>query len=268
MSSVAEQHLIYQITNAPIRDYPYPHFFIENVLPDDYYRQILEKWPDEDNLTCLSDTGRVPKGQYKDRFVMPVTQQEIGRMDHDRQMFWDGFRQWMLGVDVQQAFFEKYLLYINRLRFNLNTMHYSLRPESLLVRDRSNYSIGPHTDAQHRLITVLIYCPRNADKSHLGTSIYIPKDPDFSCAGGPHHPFDRFKQVITMPYRPNSMFCFLKTDMSFHGVEPIQEPGIQRDLILYDLRIENIRQRFLESSSPKRGLLGGLLESVSRNRRD
>ena len=46
-------------------------------------------------------------------------------------------------------------------------------------------------------------------------------------------------KVQTMPYRSNSLFGFLKTDLSFHGVEPIEEEDIARDVILYDIRIAN-----------------------------
>jgi hypothetical protein len=40
-----------------------------------------------------------------------------------------------------------------------------------------------------------------------------------------------------MPYLPNSLFAFVKTPNSFHGVEPISEP-IRRDLLLFDLKVK------------------------------
>lgn len=36
-----------------------------------------------------------------------------------------------------------------------------------------------------------------------------------------HLPFDAFKKVTTMPFRANSLFAFLRTDWSFHGVDRI-----------------------------------------------
>ena len=41
----------------------------------------------------------------------------------------------------------------------------------------------------------------------------------------------------TLPYVPNALFAFMKTPNSFHGVEPIEEPEVRRDLLLYDLRL-------------------------------
>ena len=42
-----------------------------------------------------------------------------------------------------------------------------------------------------------------------------------------------------MPFLPNTMFAFVKTDHSFHGVEPIADPGVSRYLLLYDLRVKS-----------------------------
>jgi len=42
-----------------------------------------------------------------------------------------------------------------------------------------------------------------------------------------------------MPFLPNTMFAFVKTDHSFHGVEPIVDAGISRYLLLYDLRVKH-----------------------------
>jgi hypothetical protein len=71
----------------------------------------------------------------------------------------------------------------------------------------------------------------------LGTSLYVPKDSRFSCQGGPHYEFERFRRVLTMEYLPNTLFAFMKTPRAFHGVEPITQADVQRDLLLYDIRV-------------------------------
>ncbi|MDP6953956.1 MAG: hypothetical protein QGF53_14475, partial [Alphaproteobacteria bacterium] len=112
-------------------------------------------------------------------------------------------------------------------------------PEAMVVRDRSNYAIGAHTDAPHRLVTMLFYCPRNSGQEHLGTSLYVPIERGFTSEGGPHYDFDKFVNVATMPYQPNSLFCFLNTNVGFHGVETITDENVIRDLLLYVLRIDS-----------------------------
>jgi hypothetical protein len=51
------------------------------------------------------------------------------------------------------------------------------------------------------------------------------------------HPFEHFRRVHTMEYLPNTLFAFMKTNDSFHGVEPITQPDVQRDLLLYDIKV-------------------------------
>src|SRR2546430_17727172 len=69
------------------------------------------------------------------------------------------------------------------------------------------------------------------------TTLFRSK-PGFTCQGGPHYRFYGFERVATMPFLPNTMFAFVKTDHSFHGVEPIADPGVSRYLLLYDLRVK------------------------------
>ena len=108
-------------------------------------------------------------------------------------------------------------------------------PEFQLVRDFTDYSLGPHTDSPHKVVVLLFYLPRAAEREALGTSLYVPRDPAFRCDGSRHHPRDRFLRVATLPYRPNSMVAFFKSARSFHGVEPVVEAGVRRDLIQLSL---------------------------------
>jgi hypothetical protein len=110
--------------------------------------------------------------------------------------------------------------------------------EALLVNDRTDYSLGPHTDTTSKVVSVLFYLPGDDRLEKHGTSLYVPRKPGFTCQGGPHYLFDGFERVATMPFLPNTMFAFVKTDNSFHGVEPIADAGISRYLLLYDLRVK------------------------------
>jgi hypothetical protein len=236
MFSNAEQHVLYQIANAPMREYPYAHIYVENVFPDDFYAALRANWPDPSALTCLGDTGRVPKGAYLERFVMPFKPAEIAKLPADRRAFWTEFAEWMLTQRFLTAMIDRFEPYVKE-RFGDDIYRCEFAADSLLVRDLTNFSIGPHTDAPHRLLSMLFYCPDNDALKHLGTSIYVPCDPDFRCAGGPHHPHAKFRKVMTMEYRPNSLFAFIKNDHSFHGVEPISDANVQRDILLYDIRV-------------------------------
>jgi hypothetical protein len=109
-----------------------------------------------------------------------------------------------------------------------------------VVQDRTNYVLGPHTDSPLKVVSFLFYLPADAALPHLGTSMYVPKDPSFTCPGGPHHAFENFDRLLTIPYVPNTLFGFMKTPNAFHGVEPITDENVERALLLYDIKAQNI----------------------------
>ena len=84
----------------------------------------------------------------------------------------------------------------------------------------------------------------------MGTSLYRPKDPGFSCPNSTHYPFEDFVKVKTAPYLPNSMLAFFRSDRSFHGVEPLSaQDGFtgNRDLIQYVLYDRQVREEQLRA---------------------
>jgi hypothetical protein len=237
MSSAVKEQVIYRIANAPISEYPYPHFYVEDVFPPEFYAKLRANWPDSSSLVSLPDTGRVSKGVYAERFVLPLNAKGMGRLPEDRRAFWTEFGRWFMATRFLTAMVNKFYPYV-QARFGAHIDDVKFEADALVVRDHTNYKIGPHTDAPHRLLSLLFYCPNDDTKKHLGTSIYVPIDPDFRCQGGPHHKHAKFHLVRTMEYKPNSLFAFFKTDNSFHGVEPIKDEQIERDVLLYDIQIE------------------------------
>ena len=58
-----------------------------------------------------------------------------------------------------------------------------------------------------------------------------------------------------MEFAPNSLFGFLKTDRSFHGVEEIGDQDIERNSLLYNIYVNKVVTRSPHAgsaASPKR----------------
>lgn len=214
---------------------PYPHFFIENLFPEDFYQELLFYLPETSSYTSLAKTGKVDPRTYEARLVLPL--EEISHLPFASLVFWNQFalalqsQKWLLSLQ------EKFHSQIES-RFKEHSKSLTFSSFAELVRDRSSYAIGPHTDHPIRVITLLFYLPKTGAHAHLGTSIYKPKDPSFTCEGFSHHKSEGFEKVATMPFIPNSLFGFCKSDRSFHGVEPILEEGIERNLLNYYLKWE------------------------------
>jgi FkbM family methyltransferase len=195
--------------STPVSTKPFPWLYAENVFPEAQYQEMLRRLP---TMWTEISKSRPVKG-YPQRFTAVPD-------DPYWQMLFAKMRDGTLKRMLCQTFGVP----------DADT----LTDECLLVRDYPGYSIGPHTDSPKKVITALIYLPEDGSMTEAGTSIYAPRDPEFRCKGGPHYEFgDDFKRVRTMPYQPNSAFVFLKTDNSFHGVEPCAGT---RTVCLYDIR--------------------------------
>ena len=111
----------------------------------------------------------------------------------------------------------------------------SIWPNACLCRDWPGYSLGPHTDSNQKVVSLIFYLPENPKSPELGTSLYMPRDPDFKCEGGPHYDVAEFTRVKTIRYMPNTVFGFVKSNTSFHGVEPLSAEHRCRDVLLYNI---------------------------------
>lgn len=239
MTQEAFQHLYYRIANAPIRSYPFPHFFIESAFPDDFYQELISSFPDTSHYQNLSQSGKVGRGTYDKRYILSMKEEELSKLPLSYFFFWQKVNLELNEKGLVSLLMEKFSSSIKQ-RFGdlMNSLNFW--PEAELIRDYQHYSIGPHTDHPVRTITLLFYFPKDDSKSHLGTSLYRPMNPKFTCEGLVHHPFEGFVKVQTMPYLPNSILGFVKTETSFHGVEPIQEGDFERNLMNYYIRWERV----------------------------
>jgi hypothetical protein len=213
-----------------VRPFPYPHIYVPEVFPAEVYAEILANIPDPSAMTPIAEAR--PVRGYKERFVLdPARAAEA--LPAGQAEFWRGLDALLTRGAFRDVLLNVFRAWIQK-RFNATTIHCS--QETLLVEDITNYALGPHTDSPSKIVTVLFYLPKDESQAHLGTSIYMPKDRERRCPGGPHYGYEGFDRVATMPFLPNAMFAFVKTDNSFHGVEPVTDPDVRRWLLLYDIK--------------------------------
>ena len=235
----AELHFAYKIVNTPILNFPFPHLYIENIFSDDFYSKIQENLLETKEMTSLADLSSDNPGlsTYKDRLVMDFTLAEsMKKIRKDKREFWTSF-----GENFSENFHNllrgKFKTFLD-MRFQyLDDV--SFRHEIKLINDKKNYSLGPHTDSLTKVISLLIYLPKDRSQIETGTSIYIPKDPNKLNKEMPHvhYPHEDFHKVTTMPFVPNSVFCFIKTNNSFHGLEKLEMEDTDRWSLQYNMSI-------------------------------
>ena len=237
----SELHLAYKFGNAPINSFPFPHLYVQDIFSDIFYSQIQKNLPDHNLLTSMPDLYPEELGfeAHKDRYVMDLMREEsINKIEKDKQEFWrglgDNFKNGKLG-DLLRNKFQYYL----NMRFKLID-NVSFLSEIKLINDRKNYASSPHTNHPRKVVSVIFYLPTDLSQKLSGTSIYIPKDLNFIAQNKEykHYPHEHFHKVITMPFLPNSAFCFIKTNNSFHGVEKLEMEDTDRWTLQFDILLD------------------------------
>lgn len=235
MYSDAEAKLLERLARAPVLAEPFAHCIVDDVFPADFYEAVIDYWPEQSSWRPLGESGRVSSGTYGERFIVPMTAAGYERLAVEQRTFWEnGVAPWLLDVRLRAALLNKFAAQLEQSGFGAavdDTM-----ADALIVSDRTNYAIGPHTDAPHRVVSLLFYLPEDATFRRFGTSLYRPLDPNFKCRGGPHHPFRLFHREKTVEFVPNRLLVFPKSERCFHGVERVDLAGIERRLLIYNVR--------------------------------
>jgi hypothetical protein len=211
-----EQHVKYSLLNAQRREWPFTHFYAENVFPPACYESIqayLRSLTQDD----FSETTNAGTGAYRNRAF-------------SRENMIPGC-EFMESADFLRAVLKIFQKEVTEV---FPDGKLAVSRDIRLIRDSKEYKIGPHTDAKWKLVSLLFYLPPDDRYRDYGTSLFVPKEPAFTCEGGPHYSFEPFHKVSTAPFLPNTCLGFWKTNRSFHGVEPIPVE-IQRNILLYNV---------------------------------
>jgi len=205
----------YHLMNAQVKSWPFPHVAFNSPLRPDVFALLHKFVPSNQHFRTLNELGRVSASYPTERKVVPG--------DVLRELpYWSAFMKWFRS----ERFFAMMLA-----KFNVVG---SYPADVLLCQDAAGYVLGPHTDAPHKVLSMIIYLgdELRADPTR-GTHLYLPRQYGFTCAGGPHYNVENFVRIRSIPYARNRAFAFRKTANSFHGVERASEP---RTVLIYDIR--------------------------------
>ncbi len=256
LSASPLSHLITRLRTAEVELEPYPHYYLEHVFPADYYQALLRNLPASavyENWLSSVTHYKLDHFQYRDQRELDgdwTKDLPAGIRD-----FWDSFCDWFHGPELAQAALESFAAPLSA-RFGEGAPWPEVSVEAKLVRHRAGYALQPHSDWRTKIVVLLIYLAPDESALHLGTSLYRPKDRGFGCPESKPHPFENFVKVKTVPYKPNSLLAFLRSDISFHGVEPLSERDVTicgRDLIQYVIHDKKARDEDLRAQRPAAG---------------
>ncbi len=243
-------HFIERLRSAKVEADPFPHYYIEGVFPEDYYRELLARLPGSSIYENLYEVTTLKLDHFRHRYQRDLNKGWTNALPADLQPFWNSFNEWFLSPPLAQAVLESFAEPL-RTRIGERASWPEVSVEAQFIRHRAGYFLGPHSDLYTKLVVLLLYLPPDNRNEKLGTSLYRPKAEGFSCPDSKHYSVDDFIRVKTAPYRPNSLLAFVRSDISFHGLDPLTEQDVAtaegRDVIQYVVHDKAVRQAYLSA---------------------
>jgi hypothetical protein len=219
-----------KIAAAPVEPLPGPYVFIEDLLPDALYADVLTHF----NLTAplfrekVHPTGERYFGSYPER--MEIGLHDLHRQHSPLAAFWEQIFRALKSEAVFTAILEKFRPGFEA-RFGKEAATPALRDRiartMLLCHHRPGFHVGPHTDTPRKVLSFLINCAERDGLEHLGTAMYLPKQRGLTNEGTDHYDPALFERIRVVPYRPNSALIFFCEDALFHGVELVTAETLQ-----------------------------------------
>ena len=243
-----------RLRSARVEANPFPHYYLEGVLPENYYEQLLNHLPSSDVYENLYEVTDLKLDHFRHRYQRDLNAGWTDALPPRLQTFWNSFNEWFLSAELAQAVLQSFAEPL-RARIGEPSEWPEVSVEAQFIRHRAGYFLGPHSDLYTKLVVILLYLAPDARAERLGTSLYRPKAEGFSCRDSKHYPFEDFIRVETAPYRPNSLLAFVRSDISFHGLEPLTEQDVAtegRDLIQYVVHDKAAREAQLRAKRAER----------------
>lgn len=235
------EYVINKIEDAELKEVegkPFWYMAIEDIFPADFYQDILKYTPKGTELY------RPLSEMYKDRYKMELGYGEscdkplasLKSMEKEVRLFWEEFQEYFIvKKDLANCFLQKYKDYIHQPSLGM------IGTNCRLSKDLKGYSIGVHTDRRNKILSALFYTPNRNDETirkEWGTQILVTKNTEFPHTTEKHHAYnkdgshDLFDVYDWIECKPNSMFSWVVTQQSYHGVPPITIEG-ERDSIAF-----------------------------------
>lgn len=223
------KHIVTKLTTVDVDNKPYEHFSFQEFFPPEFYKELLENKPTNEELQAMNETGRTTGGAYQNRLILEVMNDNaVMKLPRDKRNFMFRLRNILTDNNVVKAFVDAFDIELKEGLLDL-----------LFMRDQKGFRIGPHTDIDQRYMSAMIYIPSDENHISLGTSLYQPKQDAVIQDVTMHHNKEQTKRdfeiVSTACYVPNSIFAFKRSENSFHGCEELLSE-YDRDTLCFVVR--------------------------------
>jgi len=234
-----------RLSAVPRRHEPVPHIVVSDFFQPDFYRELAAAWPP------LAVFRRDKAGHKYDLVpgsaAVDARSEGYGRLPADQRAIWDFFvgvvNRQIVGPLLVRLFEPEITVRLQQIRdayeagliaypmAGARDWSYRANVGRFMVR-ANGYELKPHVDSMPYLLTVLHYFPDDDGDDHSGTIFYKAERPlDFmACVRDGstqyfHEAGIACREVLRVPFRPNTMVAFPNTLYAAHGaVAPSSAP--------------------------------------------
>lgn len=211
------------IQDGNVTGMPFPHFIIDNILPDQVFETLINDLPQPESMPSAADKGWASVAQYDGHRTSLFSELKVRNPT-----MWRTVERALLSPEVEQAAIDRFISWIPS-----SALGRSLRREVRLDCTANEAFFNPHTDHPVSFMKQLIYLTPSTYDSSLDTLLYIPRDParrlsefgpneDFQADEYHHESPELHLQADRVRHQPNRMFAFLRSVSSLHGFGPLR----------------------------------------------
>ncbi len=231
---------------------PFYIFVIENFLSDEEYKVLDNNFPNEgvENITPV--VGNKKSFDARDDLFKSFDARKNLSIGILKKKFDEEFFVYLLKKLKKGIFFSrssKFSIY------NLKNLISLIRKPKLVLKETKKnliqkflYShfqrniefsymykgsfIHPHTDMKSKLLSLMLYFPsKKLENMKIGTTFYNSKIKNFDNKSmklfnkeNESSFIENFDETITFPFKKKNLYCFIKSDVSWHSVKKLDIP--------------------------------------------
>lgn len=198
--------LLEKLKHAAIDPKPSDNLYMESVFPPAFYTELLSRMPEDNAYEFIEHPDAVLPDGTVTRKLFDLSEATIARFHTNDQEFWHELHRILTSKSLLCSILQKFQARIAE-RYGNNPW-----PEMVAVpifyKDYPGYRISEHTDAPFKVATMQFYLPEDESQIHLGTSFHLREN-------------NRFIDLKTNQFKPNSAYAFVRTDNSWHSVKQL-----------------------------------------------
>src|SRR6201987_1419859 len=159
-------HAVASIEAAEYFSAPFPHIVFRDFFPAAVYRDLLRNIPRE---------GYDPITGSGTRMALRLYGENVDRIEPELRGLWAAASDVLTSKRLEDAIRIKLHdgLKIRARGDKLGGPHeLTLVAKPVLYRDTDGYQIKPHPDTRKKVVTMQLYCPEDASREALGTTLY------------------------------------------------------------------------------------------------